>query len=92
MKVICRQDRLILLGPPGAGKGTQSKSLAEHLCLAHISSGDLFRFHQKERTTLGLKAMEYMNQGVLVPDEITTVMILEQILGPIYGIKYNRAH
>ena len=74
--------RLILLGPPGAGKGTQAKMLAENLGVPHIASGDLFRYHQREGTPLGLKAMEYMSQGLLVPDEITITMVLEQILPP----------
>ena len=82
MKVASRPARLVLLGPPGAGKGTQAKILADYLRLYHIASGDLFRYHQKEGTPLGLKAMEYMSQGLLVPDEITTVMVLERVLGP----------
>ena len=73
---------LILLGPPGAGKGTQAKMLAEHLGVNHIASGDLFRYHQKQGTPLGLKATEYMNAGILVPDEITIAMVLERILPP----------
>ena len=73
---------LILLGPPGAGKGTHAKMLAEHLGVSHIASGDLFRDHQKQGTPLGLKATEYMNHGILVPDEITIAMVLERILPP----------
>ena len=80
MKGTSKPTRLILLGPPGAGKGTQGKSLAERLRLYHIASGDLFRYHQRKGTPLGLKAMEYMSQGLLVPDEITAVMVLEQVL------------
>ncbi len=82
MKVASKPARLVLLGPPGAGKGTQAKILADYLRLYHIASGDLFRYHQMEGTPLGLKAMEYMSQGLLVPDEITTVMVLDRVLGP----------
>jgi len=74
--------RLILLGPPGAGKGTQAVGLANHLGIPHIASGDLFRHHQQKGTPLGLKVIEYMNQGILVPDEITIAMVLEQVLLP----------
>ena len=73
---------LVLLGPPGAGKGTQAKMLAQTLGVPHIASGDLFRYHQRKGTPLGLKAMEYMGQGLLVPDEITIAMVLEQLLNP----------
>ena len=72
--------RLILMGPPGAGKGTQGKVLAENLGLYYIASGDLFRHHQRNGTPLGLKAMEYMSHGLLVPDDITTAIVLEQVL------------
>ncbi len=74
--------RLVLLGPPGAGKGTQAKVLAENLGLLHIASGDLFRYHQQKGTPLGLKTMEYMSQGLLVPDEITIAIVLEHVLSP----------
>jgi adenylate kinase len=77
------RKRLVLLGPPGAGKGTQAKRLAEHLGVRHISSGDLFRYHQSNGTPLGLKATEYMSQGLLVPDEITIAMVLERIQPPL---------
>lgn len=70
---------ILLLGPPGAGKGTQAKLLAEEMGLAHIASGDLFRHHLGEGTALGLKAKEYMERGELVPDEITTAMVLERL-------------
>jgi len=63
--------RLVLIGPPGAGKGTQAQLLREHIDLAHISSGDLFRHHLGQGTPLGLRAKEYMNRGELVPDEVT---------------------
>ena len=80
--------RIILLGPPGAGKGTQAKILAKSLGAAHIASGDLFRYNQQKGTPLGLKAIEYMNQGLLVPDEITIAMVMEQILPPIGPKKF----
>lgn len=70
---------IVLLGPPGAGKGTQAQLLVEALDLAYISTGDLFRKHLGEGTPLGLKAKEYMERGELVPDEITTAMVLEQL-------------
>ncbi|CAG7642371.1 adenylate kinase [Paenibacillus allorhizosphaerae] len=62
---------IILLGLPGAGKGTQAKIIVEHLHIPHISTGDLFRKAAQERTALGLKAKAYMDTGELVPDEIT---------------------
>ena len=75
-------NRLILLGPPGSGKGTQAATLAERLGVPHIASGDLFRYHQREGTPLGQKAAEYMKKGLLVPDEITIQMALEKIRSP----------
>lgn len=70
---------LILLGLPGAGKGTQAARLKERTGLAHISSGDLFRENIGQGTELGRKAKGYVDQGALVPDEITIAMILERI-------------
>ena len=71
------------MGPPGAGKGTQAKIVLAGIPGAeHIASGDLFRYHQREGTPLGLKAAEYMSQGLLVPDEITIAMVLERVLPP----------
>lgn len=61
---------LILLGPPGAGKGTQAVKIAEKYNIPHISTGDIFRKNIKEGTPLGKKAQEYMNQGLLVPDDL----------------------
>ena len=80
--------RLILLGPPGAGKGTQAKLLAEHLGVPHIASGDLFRSHQHKGTPLGLKVTEYVRHGLLVPDEITVAMVLEEVI-PLVGLVKN---
>ena len=73
---------LILLGLPGAGKGTQASRLKERTGLAHISSGDLFRESIGKGTELGRKAKEYYDQGLLVPDEITIAMILDRIGRP----------
>ena len=72
--------RVALFGPPGAGKGTQAQLLKDQLDLAHISSGDLFRFHLQAGTELGSKASEYMNQGLLVPDDLVIEMVLDKVL------------
>jgi adenylate kinase len=74
--------RLILLGLPGAGKGTQAKVLAERHGLLHISTGDMFRQAAAEGTELGRRAQEYMSRGELVPDEVTIGMLLERIAKP----------
>ena len=70
---------LILFGPPGSGKGTQAKMLVEKYGLTHISTGDLFRFEISNKTPLGLKAQEYMDQGILVPDEVTVGMLQNKV-------------
>jgi len=70
--------RIILLGPPGAGKGTQAKSLAERLGLAHISTGDILRQNVKEGTRLGKEAKDFMERGLLVPDALMGKMLLER--------------
>lgn len=72
--------RIVLFGAPGAGKGTQAKLLTEQLGVSHIGSGDLFRQNLQNETPLGLRAAEYVNQGLLVPDEVTIDMILERVL------------
>lgn len=72
--------RLALFGPPGAGKGTQAQLLKDCLGLAHISSGDLFRFHLQQGTPLGLKVSEFMNQGLLVPDDLVIEMVLDKVM------------
>lgn len=74
--------RLILLGLPGAGKGTQAKILAKEQGLLHISTGDMFREAAAEGTELGKKAQEFMSAGALVPDEVTIGMLLERIAKP----------
>jgi adenylate kinase len=70
---------IIMLGAPGAGKGTQADILSQELNLPHIASGDLFRQALEKRTEIGLLAKSYMDKGELVPDEITIKMILERI-------------
>lgn len=70
---------LILFGPPGAGKGTQSAKLIEKYSLTHISTGDLFRKHLKEGTPLGKLAQDYMNKGNLVPDKVVIDMVDDKI-------------
>ncbi len=70
---------IVLLGPPGAGKGTQAQLLANALNLPHISSGDIFRENIKDQTELGKKAKSYMNRGDLVPDQLTISMIQERL-------------
>ena len=72
--------RLVLFGPPGAGKGTQSKLLTDRFRLAHVSSGDLFRKNLQKGTPLGLRAEEFMAQGILVPDEVTIDIILSEVM------------
>lgn len=71
--------RLVLVGPPGAGKGTQAAVLSEQLSVPHISSGDLFRFHIGNNTPLGEEAKRYLDAGELVPDSITNEMVLERL-------------
>jgi adenylate kinase len=75
-------DLIVLLGPPGAGKGTQAKVLGEQLGLAHISSGDLFRENLQKKTELGVLAKTYMDRGELVPDDVTIAMIRERMQRP----------
>jgi adenylate kinases len=82
---------IILFGPPGAGKGTQSAKLIEKYNLTHISTGDLFRKHLKEGTELGKLAKEYMNNGNLVPDQVVIDMVDDKIKsqGKIAGIIFD---
>jgi len=70
---------IVLLGPPGVGKGTQAKIIAETLSLPHVSSGDLFRENIKNATELGLLAQTYINKGELVPDDVTIGMIRDRL-------------
>lgn len=73
---------IVLLGPPGAGKGTQAEILSERTGLAHVSSGDIFRENLKAQTELGILAQGYMNRGELVPDDVTIAMIRERLRQP----------
>jgi adenylate kinase len=70
---------IVLLGPPGAGKGTQAQIVAEDLKLAHVSSGDLFRENLKAQTELGKLAKQYMDRGELVPDDVTIAMVKDRL-------------
>ena len=74
--------RIILLGPPGAGKGTHAGTLAEHKNVPHVASGDLFRKHQQEQSELGVLAASFMSKGELVPDEVTIRMIKQRLEEP----------
>jgi adenylate kinase len=73
---------IVMLGPPGAGKGTQAKKLAQELGLVHVSTGDLFRENLKNETELGQLAQQYMNAGDLVPDDVTVAMVRERFARP----------
>jgi len=73
---------IVMLGPPGAGKGTQAKKIAQNLDLVHISTGDLFRENLKNETALGQLAQQYMNKGELVPDDVTVRMVEERLSRP----------
>lgn len=71
--------KIIMLGAPGAGKGTQAKKIADKYGIPHISTGDIFRANIKGGTELGMKAKSYMDQGQLVPDDVTIGMLLDRI-------------
>ncbi|MGZ4474570.1 MAG: adenylate kinase [Nocardioides sp.] len=71
--------RLILMGPPGAGKGTQAKYIAEHFGIPAISTGDIFRANVSKGTPLGVEAKRYMDAGEYVPDEVTNLMVRNRI-------------
>ena len=71
--------KIIMLGAPGAGKGTQAKQIAGKYSIPHISTGDIFRANIKNGTELGKKAKEYMDQGLLVPDELTCDLVMDRI-------------
>lgn len=71
--------RLVLLGPPGAGKGTQASAIVKEYNIPHISTGDIFRANIKEGTELGKKAKEYMDKGLLVPDELVVTIVKDRL-------------
>ena len=71
--------KIIMLGAPGAGKGTQAKQIADKYSIPHISTGDIFRANIKNGTELGKKAKQYMDQGALVPDELTCDLVMDRI-------------
>ena len=71
--------KIIMLGAPGAGKGTQAKMIAEKYGVPHISTGDIFRANIKNGTPLGMEAKRYMDQGMLVPDELTVKILLDRV-------------
>ena len=71
--------RLVLVGPPGAGKGTQAVFLAEHYSIPHISTGDIFRANLKAGTPLGQEAKSFMDRGELVPDSVTNAMVKDRL-------------
>ena len=73
---------LVLLGPPGAGKGTQASRVCEAFSLVHLSSGDILRAERRAQTELGRKAQDYMDRGVLVPDDLILAMMLDHIARP----------
>ncbi len=71
--------KIIMLGAPGAGKGTQAKMIAEKYDVPHVSTGDIFRANIKNGTQLGMEAKKYMDQGLLVPDELTVKILLDRV-------------
>lgn len=71
--------KIVLLGPPGAGKGTQAKSISNRYSIPHISTGDIFRKNISENTPLGIEAKSFMDNGQLVPDEVTINMVKERL-------------
>src|SRR3990167_7553995 len=74
------KTQIVLLGPPGAGKGTQAKSLSDELKLAHISTGDILRQAISENTDLGKEAKKFVESGELVPDSLVTRMVIQRLL------------
>jgi adenylate kinase len=74
--------RLVLVGPPGAGKGTQAQFLSEHFAIAHIATGDIFRANLRAGTALGIEAQRFMDSGELVPDTLTNAMVADRLNQP----------
>lgn len=79
MKQLDKELNIILMGPPAAGKGTQSELIVKNFHVPHISTGDMFRSAIAEKTPLGIKASEYINAGLLVPDEVTIGLVRERL-------------
>ena len=77
-----RKIKIIMLGAPGAGKGTQAKMIADKYGVPHVSTGDIFRANIKNGTELGMEAKKYMDQGLLVPDELTVKILLDRVSQP----------
>ena len=88
--------KIIMLGAPGAGKGTQAKMIAEKYSIPHVSTGDIFRANIKNGTELGKEAKKYMDQGLLVPDELTVKILLDRVAqddcknGYVLVVTHNR--
>ena len=80
--------KIIMLGAPGAGKGTQAKMIADKYGVPHVSTGDIFRANIKNGTELGMEAKKYMDQGLLVPDELTVKILLDRVSQPDCKIGY----
>ena len=78
-KGMVKTMKIIMLGAPGAGKGTQAKMIADKYAVPHVSTGDIFRANIKEGTELGKEAKKYMDQGLLVPDELTCDLVMDRI-------------
>ena len=72
--------KLLIMGRPGAGKGTQAANIKDYYKIPHISTGDMFRAAMKNETKLGLEAKKYMEKGLLVPDEVTIGIVEERLL------------
>lgn len=72
--------RIVLLGAPGVGKGTQAKLISDHYKIPHVSTGDIFRTHINNRTSLGIKAKEYIEEGQLVPDSLTISIVNDRLM------------
>ena len=80
--------KIIMLGAPGAGKGTQAKQIAQAYDIPHISTGDIFRANIKEGTELGKKAQEYMDKGLLVPDELVCDLVVVFYSSSLFGCSH----
>ncbi|MGA0130377.1 MAG: adenylate kinase [Candidatus Nanopelagicales bacterium] len=74
--------RLLIMGPPGAGKGTQAKFISEKFSIPHISTGDIFRENLKKETAIGLEAKSYMDRGEYVPDDVTNRIVADRLTWP----------